>query len=289
MNRVPAGVGCVIARRRVRPVGNEEKGDDTMDARGGIRCDGARTAFCAAFCAISLSVMFTPTTLAASSSSGVVSAGCGTSPPWVETATLPQGGQYPLESCFSSQSSQSEAPLRIVNNRRYAQLLIVDGAELDLTESTFTGTLEGPLARLMADLSYHGDSSVFLLGPGARATLLLGHPAPGSSNAVHIVPATSNAFAVGALAWRLLSEASSQRSLPTATASCVLAAVYGALSSPPEPEEALWRMHSCVDTAAVSRPHKRLLRRLASALLRDSFFKAVIHREGTEPIRPGSS
>jgi hypothetical protein len=131
--------------------------------------------------------------------------------------------------------------------------------------------------------------SAFLLGPGEGAKLAIERPAPGEAQRVNVDPASVNAFAVGALAWTLLSTAAKHLSLPTATQSCIAAAVYASLSSPPQPEEALRRMHACVNASRLSRNAERFLRKLASRLLLRRFFREVIHREGTEPRWPSAA
>ena len=155
------------------------------------------------------------------------------------------------------------------------------GAQLDLSESSFGGSLEGALSKLLASASSGMGPSAFLLGPGEGAKLAIDRPAPGEAQRVNVDPASVNAFAVGALAWTLLSTAAKHLSLPTATQSCIAAVVYGALSSPPQPAEALRRMHACVNASGLSR-NAKLLRKLASRVLRRRFFSEVIHREGTE-------
>ena len=214
--------------------------------------------------------------------SPIGSSGCGPTPSWIEQATVSQGPEEALTSCFLSSSSQAEAVLRITNNRPYAQLITVTGATLDLAESAFPQPLEAALSRLLANLSPAGTPSPFLLGPGQGASVSIDRPPPGGAQVVHLYPAPGNAFAVGALAWNLLSSASRSTSLPAITQSCIAAAVHGALSTPPEPEEALRRMHACVDAAPLSANSERQLKKLAGSALRDAAFRQVIHREGTE-------
>ncbi len=118
--------------------------------------------------------------------------------------------------------------------------------------------------------------------------LAIDRPAPGGAQEVHIDPAPDNAFAVASVAWTLLSTAGERRLLSTATESCVASAVYRAVPGPPRPEQALRRVHACVDAAGLPERAEGLLRALAGRLLRDRLFKRVIHRQGTEPIRHGS-
>ena len=210
------------------------------------------------------------------------SGGCGRTPSWIEQATVSQGAQEALTSCFQSSSSQAEAVLRITNNRPYAQLITVTGATLDLAESSFAGSFEAALSRLLANLSPAGTPSPFLLGPSQHASVSIDRPPPGGVQVVHLYPAPGNAFAVGALAWKLLSSASKRMSLPAPTVSCIAAAVHGALSTPPEPELALRRIHACVNAAALQANALRLLQKLASSVLRNAAFRQVLHREGTE-------
>jgi hypothetical protein len=242
-----------------------------------VQLNNRRVALAAVLCATSLSA-----TLASASPSPANPPGCRPRPSWIESATLPTEGQGPFQGCFSSNSSQAEALLSIANNRPYAQLITVSGTQLDLPESSFAGSLEGALSRLLASLRSGMGRSAFLLSPGARARLAIDRPAPGEAQRVNVDPAPVNAFAVGALAWTLLSTAAKHRSLPTATLSCIAVVVYASLSSPSQPEEALRRMHACVNASRLSRNAERLLRKLASRLLRGRFFREVIHREGTE-------
>jgi hypothetical protein len=248
-----------------------------------VHSDGGRTLFAALLCAICLSGTLAPASRAASPNPANLPGGCGPRPSWIETATLPEEGQAALSACFSSKSNQAEALLNVANNRPYAQLITVSGTSPDLAESSFARSLEGALARLLASSSSGTGTSAFLLGPGERAALAIDRPPPGPAEELHIDPAPDNAFAVAALAWRLLSTAAQRVSLPAATESCIAAAVYGALASPPHPELALERMHFCINAAGLSRIPEQLLRELASRLLRDRFFQEVIEREGTEP------
>jgi hypothetical protein len=207
--------------------------------------------------------------------------GCGQGPIWVQGASLIDGAQEQLPSCFSNASSQAEAVLSVANNRRYAQLITVSGASLDLAESSFHGSLETTLARLLANSGSPDGPAAFLLGPGDSATLALDRPAPGPAQIVHIGPAPSNAFAVGALVWELLNSASKRVRPSLDVQGCIASALTGALTGPPAPERALLRIHACVN-ATSGRP-RRVLRGLAGRVLRDRFFRQVIHREGTEP------
>jgi hypothetical protein len=208
--------------------------------------------------------------------------GCGLRPSWIESAGLPAEGQGALQSCFSSSSSQSEAVLSIVNKRPYAQLITVNGAALELSEFSFASSLEAAFSRRLANSSSGTGTSAFLIGPGEGEKLAIDRPAPGEAQRVNVDPAPDNAFAVGALAWTLLSTATKHLSLPVATESCIATVVYASLPSPPQPEEALRRMHACVNASALSKNAEKLLRKLAGRLLRRHFFKEVISREGTE-------
>jgi hypothetical protein len=221
-------------------------------------------------------------TLASASFGSTSLPGCGPRPSWTESATLPPEGQGALRSCFSSSSSQAEAVLSIVNKRPYAQLITVNGAALELSESSFASSLEATFSRLLANSSSATGTSAFLIGPGEGEKLAIDRPAPGEAQRVNIDPAPDNAFAVGALAWTLLSTTAKHLALPVATKSCIAAAVYASLSSPPQPEEALRRMHACVNASELSKHAEKLLRKLADHLLRRHFFQQVIGREGTE-------
>jgi hypothetical protein len=240
-----------------------------------------RTVLAGLLCAMCVSVAL------AGASYGVTqgspgAAGCGAAPAWIESATVSQGGQEALTSCFQSSSSQAEAVLRITNNRPYAQLITVSGATLDLAESSFAGSLEAKLSRLLANLSPAGTPSPFLLGPGQGASVSIDRPPPGAAQVVHLYPAPGNAFAVGALAFKLLNSAAKRMSLGAGTESCIATAVHGALSTPPEPELALRRIHACVNAAPLRANAARLLKKLASSVLRNAAFRQVIHREGSE-------
>lgn len=244
-----------------------------------MQLNSRKVALAAVLCAVSLSA-----TLASASPSPANLPGCGPRPSWIESATLPTEGQGPFQSCFSSSSSQVEALLSIANNRPYAQLMTVSGAQLDLAESSFSGSLEGAFSGLLANSSSGMGPSVFLLGSGEKgAKLAIDRPAPGEAQLVNISPAPLSVFAVGALAWRLLSTVAKHLPLPAVTERCVAAAVYDALVSPPQPEQALRRMHACINASRLSRKAERLLRKLAGRLLRRRFFREVIHREGSEP------
>lgn len=243
-----------------------------------VQLNRRKVALAAVLCAISLTA-----TLASVSPSPASVSGCGPKPSWIEGATLPAEGQAPLQSCFSTSSSQAGALLSIANNRPYAQLITVSGAQLDLSESSFADSLEGVLSRLLANSSFGMGPSAFLLGPGEDAKLAIDRPVPGEAEEVQIDPASVNAFAMGALAWMLLNTAAKQLSLPTATRSCIAAVVYDVLSTRFQPEVALGRIHVCVNASHLSRNAERTLRKLAGRLLRGRLFEEVIHREGTEP------
>lgn len=246
-----------------------------------LRRGTGRAALSTLLCAICVSAA-----LAGASSGAIHSASrptnCGPKPAWIESAMVSLEAQGPLPSCFQSSSSQVEAVLRITNNRPYAQLITASGATLDLAESSFAGSLEAKLSRLLANLSPAGTPSPFLLGPGQGASVSIDRPPPGAAQVVHLLPAPGNAFAVGALAWKLLSSASKRMLLPAATESCIASAVHGALSTPPEPELALRRIHACVNAAPLAASAVRLLQKLASSALRNAAFQQIIHREGIE-------
>jgi hypothetical protein len=194
--------------------------------------------------------------------------------------------ESPLASCFSSDPpTEAEAQLTIANNRPYAQLITVSGAQLDLTESSFGSSLEGGLARLLATSSSGSDQTGLLLGPGKRAALQIDRPPPGEGHVVHISPAPDNAFGVGALAWALLTAAARQHTLPGGTQSCIVSAVAGGLSSPFHPEPALRRIHACVDSSGLPPRAEGILRKLATRLLRGPSFRSIVRREGAEGHR----
>jgi hypothetical protein len=245
--------------------------------------DGGRGLLAAVLCAMTLSAVLVPASPAASPNRANLPGGCGPTPSWISSASLPEERQDPLPSCFSGKSSQAEAVLSILNNRPYAQLLTVSGAQLDLAESSFAGSLEGALARLLARSGLGTGPSPFLLGPGQRATLVIDRPAPGQAQTVLIAPVREDAFAVAALAWGLLSAAAGDRSLSTATRTCVASAVYGAVSTPHHPMRALERMHVCVNAASVPALAMRRLRRLAARLLRDHLFEEFVDLRVGEP------
>ena len=156
-------------------------------------------------------------------------------PAWIAAATLPQEDRDPLRGLLLGRSNQAKAVLSVVNNRPYAQLITVTGAALDAAESSFAGSLEGALSRLLAQAGAGAGPSAFLLGPGAGATLAIDRPAPGAAHVVHIDAASDNAFAVAALTWTLLSTAAGQLRLPTATQGCVASVLYRALRQPAPP------------------------------------------------------
>jgi len=248
----------------------------------GLQLHGRTAAVAVLLCATSLGLL-APMARAGVPFDGAPAGSCAAMPSWIAAATLPAEGQGPLSSCFSSRSSQAEAALSVANNRPYAQMITVTGAPLDLAQSSFADPLDGALSALLEKLSSGAGQSVFVLGPAESATLAVERPAPGPGLQVHIDPAGDNAFAVAAVTWRFLSAASEERLLSTATRSCVASVLHRALQSPPAPERALRRVHSCVNSADLPSRAETLLRGLASRLLRDRFFQSVIERQGTEP------
>jgi hypothetical protein len=234
---------------------------------------------------LALGAVLAPARLLASASGAGVGLGCGPKPSWIASATLPQTAQDQFGGCFTSGSNQAEAFLGVANNRPYAELLTLTGAGIDLPLSSFSDPLAERLAKGFSDLGPGRGASTFLLGPGGRATLAIDRPAPGVGQVAEMIAAPANAFAVGALAWALMSSATKQGSLPAATRSCVLAAVHGALSSPPRPERALRRMNACVNASGLPGKAEMRLHRLAARVLGDGAFHTVLHREGSEPHR----
>jgi len=230
-------------------------------------------------CAVSLGATLLP--VGASATHGP--SGCGPSPAWIESATVPAESESPLPSCFASSSGHAEAVLSIVNNRPYAQLITVSGATLDLAESSFHDSLEAALSRMLDNSSSPNTPSLFLLGPAEEVSLTIDRPPPGAAQVVHIDPASDNDFAVAALAWRLLSTAAKHLSLPAGVEDCIAQTLDEGLSDPPQPELSLRQIHACVNASGLSGEAQRLLRKLAGSLLRDDYFHEVIHREGTEP------
>jgi hypothetical protein len=248
-----------------------------------MRPDGSRGLLAVVLCAMSLSAILAPASPAARPNRPNLPSGCGPRPSWISSASLPGERHDPLPSCFSGKSSQAEAVLSVLNNRPYAQFMTVSGAQLDLAESSFAGSLEGALARLLARSSLGKGTSAYLLGPGESATLVIDRPPPGQAQTVLIAPVREDAFAVAALAWGLLSSAAGDRSLPSATQSCVVSAVYGAVSTPRHPLRALERMHVCVNAASLSTLARKRLRRLAGRLLGDQRFEELVDLEVGEP------
>jgi hypothetical protein len=247
-----------------------------------LRLNSRNAARAASVCVIALSALLAPVSLAASPSPSRLPGVCGPPPSWIEGVVLPLESQGPFQACFSSRENLAEAVLSIANNRPYAQLITVPGGALDVAESSFASTLERELSTLLTNSTSGGGTSALLLSPGQTARLLIDRPPPGPAQPVHIDPAPDNAFAVGALAWRLLAAAAAHHLLSAGNRSCVARAVDGALSSPLHPELALRRMHSCVNASGLSGKPARLLQTLARRLLSGSFFEEVVHREGAE-------
>ena len=210
--------------------------------------------------------------------------GCGATPSWIDSATLPDSNQDPLPVCFGSQSNDDEATLNIVNNRGYAQTITVSGAKVDVAKSIFAGSFEGQIGKLLAQLSSGNGPSAFVLGPGESATVAIDRPPPQQAALdIHIDPAAKTASGVGELAWALLTTAKDQVGVPLQTENCVLAAVYNTVSSDRGQDSAINQMHSCVDAASgLSGVAKDVLQKLAYGLLVDDFFYKVIDLEGDE-------
>ncbi len=248
-----------------------------------VQSDGRRGLLPALLCAMSLSAILAPASPAASANRTNLPSGCGPRPSWISRASLPEERQDPLPSCFSGKSSQAEAVLSILNNRPYAQFMTVSGAQLDLAESSFVGSLERTLARLLARSSLGKGPSAYLLGPGQRATLVIDRPAPGQAQTVLIAPRAGGCLRRGSARVGLLSSATGDRSLSAATQSCVVSAVYDAVATPRHPVLALERMHVCVNAARLSTLARKRLRRLAARLLRDRRFEEVVDLEVGEP------
>ncbi len=255
------------------------------DERIRLHLDRRSAALPAALCAIPLGVLIASASFTGRSAGATAATGCGAIPAWIAAATLQQGAQVALASCFSAQSSQAEAVLSIANNRTYAQLITVSGAALDLTESSFAHPLEGSFSALLARSGPAGGPAAVLLGPGGRATLSIDRPAPGGPNVVHLDDAPDNAFAVAAVTWTLLDAASERRLLDPATEACAAPVLAAALHGPPHPEDTLRGVHSCIDAAPLSAGRERRLRALAGHLLRGVLFKRVIRSEGSDPHR----
>ncbi len=247
-----------------------------------LHLDRRSAALPVALCAIALGVLGASASLKGGSAGAAAPIACAAIPAWIAAATLQQGAEVALASCFSQRSSQAEAVLSIANDRPYAQL-IVSGAAIDLTESTFANPLEAAFSKLLAGSSHGRAPSAVLLGPEQSAMLTIDRPPPGAAQEVHIDAAPDNAFAVASVVWTLLRAAGERRLLTAATDSCVASAVDLSLRGPPRPEKALRRVHACVDTAGLPERAEGLLRALAGRLLRDRLFKRVIRRQGTEP------
>ena len=233
---------------------------------------------------LALGALLVAACLTTSADGASVALGCGPQPSWIASATLPQPAQDQFGACFASGSNQAEARLEVANNRPYAELLMLSGVGVDLPLSSFSDPLAERLAKGLSDLSRAGPST-FLLGPGGRATLAIDRPAPGLTSAAQMTAVPANPFAVGALAWSLVSSAAKQVSLPAATQTCVLAAVHGALSTPPRPELALRRMFTCVNASGLPGKAQRRMRSIAARVLGDGALHTVVHEEGAEPHR----
>ncbi len=244
----------------------------------GAQSSGRNAVFSAALYLISLGALLAAP--AESTSASSFSRDCGPTPSWIEGVTLPEA-QAALPGCFSSRSSLAEAELSVANGRPYAQLITINGAQLDLSLSSFASSLDAKLAMLLAAPS-PGGASAILLGPGERATIAIGRPPPGAARVVHVGAASQSAVAVGALAYELLSAAARHRLFAQARPDCVLAAVRGVLSGALGPERAIRRIHSCVDAADPSAGGERSLKALAYRLLRGRFFRQVVRRQAAE-------
>jgi hypothetical protein len=253
------------------------------DKRIRLHLDRRSTALPAALCAMPLGLLGAAALFRSGSAGAAAPGGCGAIPAWIAAATLQQGAEVALASCFSAQSSQAEAALSISNNRAYAQFFTVSGAALDLTESSFAHPLEGSFSALLAGSAPVRGPSAVVLGPGESAILKIDRPAPGGAEVVHLDAASDNAFAVAALTWTLLSAASERRLLGPATEACTASVLLATLHGRPHPEGALRGVHSCVDGAPLPARPERLLRALAGRLLRGALFKRVVRREGSEP------
>jgi hypothetical protein len=210
--------------------------------------------------------------------------GCGATPSWIDSATLPDSNQDPLPVCFGSQSNNDEAVLNVVNNRGYAQTITVSGAKIDVAKSIFAGSFEGQIGKLLAQLGSGDGPSVFMLGPGESAMVAIDRPPPQQAALeIHIDPAAKTASGVGELAWALLTTAKDQIGVPLDTENCVLAAVHSTVSSDRGQDSAIAQMHSCVNAASgLSGVAKDVLQKLAYGLLVDDFFYKVVDLEGDE-------
>jgi alpha-tubulin suppressor-like RCC1 family protein len=208
--------------------------------------------------------------------------GCGPTPSWIDSVTLPDSNQDPLPACFSTKSDQTEAVLNVVNNRGYAQTVTVYGAKIDVAKSSFASSFEGQIGKLLAQLSSGNGPSAFVLGPGEGASVTIDRPPPQlAALEIHIDPAAKTASGVGELAWALLTTAKDQIGVPLNVENCVMAAVYNTVSADRGPDSAIAQMHSCVDAAATGTA-KGVLEKLAYGLLVDDFFYKIIDLEGDE-------
>lgn len=209
---------------------------------------------------------------------------CGSPPTWIDGVSFPKDRNDALPSCVSRETTDQTLKINVVNNRGYAQLVTILGAEVDADRSRWSTSLEGQLASAFTRVASGGGPREFLLAPGASATLAIQRPQGIlGSRVVSIQAAAVHASSVTPLVWSFLKEANKQVGSVGAlvgVAECIAKYLHVAATSTPGAAQTLSAVKRCSLSAAslkaVKDTAKAQLKKLAAGLFVTDFFYRLI-------------
>ena len=210
---------------------------------------------------------------------------CGSPPAWIDGVSFPRDRNDALPSCVSLDTSDQTLKINVVNNRGYAQLVSISGAQVDADRSRWSTSLEGQLASAFTRAASGGGPSEFLLAPGATATLAIQRPQGILGSRVvslQAVPVPA-AAALAPLVWAFLKEANDQIGKAAGVVSiveCMAKALHISVTRNPGAAQTLSAVKRCGLSAgglsAATDAVKASLKKLAAGLFVTDFFYRLI-------------
>jgi alpha-tubulin suppressor-like RCC1 family protein len=206
---------------------------------------------------------------------------CGSIPDWINGASFPYERNDALPSCISRYTDAGTLRINIVNNRGYAQLVKVDGAQIDPDKSDpWSDSLDGMISKQLARLSPANGDSAFVLSPGASATIAIARPLGLlGEKAVSIQAAPRGGSAVAQMGWAFLNELKRLKkfTVPIKVSNCVIGVIHDGVSSGAGQASAINSLHSCVSAASgIGEAAKALMKKVAAAIFVTDIFNKVV-------------
>jgi Putative Ig domain len=198
-------------------------------------------------------------------------------PSWAAEISMPDGRGDPITSCLTSNNNGSQAIIKLVNNRGYAQFLTLSGAPLDVKHSWFSDEIDTTLMNALYAINPSAPGS-FTLGPGAQASLVIDKPAVQMADTDITVDAASDSLSpVAALLWALENTVFDQLSTPLATGNCVYGELYNALHDGGSIGGIIDQLHSCTSAAlGLSGSAKEVVQKVGAVLFSLDVYQDVL-------------